>query len=292
MEYQWFPGHMTKAFRMMQEDIKLIDLVIELLDARVPISSKNPDIDKLAKGKSRLIVLNKYDLANESESRYFETMYEERGFTVVKSDCRNRGNVKKISDAVEIANREKTEKNRKKGIINRPVRAMVVGIPNVGKSTLINSLSNKASAKTGNKPGVTRGKQWIRLNKQIELLDTPGVLWPKFEDKETGLRLALIGTINDDIIDHVELAMSLIGICLESYSDAFIKRYGLEPREILESQNTGNPSLNILEMIAKKRGALLKGGDYDLLKAARLLLSDFRSGKLGRITLDGRPDNG
>ena len=193
MHFQWYPGHMTKAKRMMQENMKLIDLVIELVDARVPLSSRNPDIDQLAQNKARMIILNKADLAEEKWNTAWEEYFRERGFEVVKLNSRNAGKMKSVHSVIQEACREKIERDRKRGILNRPVRAMVVGIPNVGKSTFINSLAGKACAKTGNKPGVTKGKQWIRLNKQVELLDTPGILWPKFEDQSVGLRLAFIG---------------------------------------------------------------------------------------------------
>ncbi len=279
---------MTKAMRMMKEDIKLIDLVIELLDARAPISSRNPDINELAKGKSRLIILNKYDLSDEKKTEAFERYFKDAGLTVVKCDSRNSGNVKQIGEAIKTACREKTERDRKKGIMNRPVRAMVAGIPNVGKSTLINTLAGRASAKTGNKPGVTRGKQWIRLNKQVELLDTPGVLWPKFEDRETGLKLALLGTINDDIVDERELALELIALSAKEGFLELEQRYGIEGYdENLKAELTeGKEGADILTRIAKARGALLKGGEFDIDKASRILLDDFRSGKLGRVTLD------
>ncbi|MCR5733092.1 MAG: ribosome biogenesis GTPase YlqF [Lachnospiraceae bacterium] len=279
MNYQWYPGHMTKAVRMMRDEIKLVDIVIELLDARVPVSSKNPDIDELSKGKGRLIVLNKYDLADEAATCRFEEDFLKKGFTVVKTDSRNTGSVKKINDAIMEAGREKFERDRKKGIINRPVRAMVCGIPNAGKSTLINSLAKKASAKTGNKPGVTKGKQWIRLNKQVELLDTPGILWPKFEDQSIGMKLAIVGTINDDIIDHSELAVKLMELLRDRYPDALVDRYGEGIKGITDP-------VSVLSAVAQCRGALLKGGEYDLNKASKIILDDFRSGKLGRITLD------
>ena len=210
MQIQWYPGHMTKAKRAMQEDIKLIDLVIELVDARAPLSSRNPDIDELGRQKARLILLNKADLADEACNRQWSQWFQDQGFHVLKINARSGAGFKAINDTVAQACKEKIERDRKRGILNRPVRAMVVGIPNVGKSTFINSFAKKAAAKTGNKPGVTRGNQWIRLNKNLELLDTPGILWPKFEDQAIGLKLALIGSVKDDILNMEELAVELV----------------------------------------------------------------------------------
>ena len=287
MNYQWYPGHMTKAIRMMQENIKLIDIVIELLDARIPVSSRNPDIDSLAEGKARLIVLNKADLAEEKATKSFAEYFKKKGFTVTAMDSRKSGTAKLLNDAIRRACEEKLERNKKKGIINRPMRAMVAGIPNVGKSTLINTLSGRAGAKTGNKPGVTKGKQWIRLNKQVELLDTPGILWHRFDDPKTGERLALIGSINDDILDKRELSQALIRIFRDKAPDAFTQRYGIS---FPGQENGGMQEHEILESIAKARGALLKGGEPDIDKASGLLLEDFRSGRLGRLTLDTLQD--
>ena len=210
MHFQWYPGHMTKAKRMMQENIKLIDLVIELVDARVPISSRNPDIDELGKNKARLILLNKSDLAEDKWNDAWSEYFREKGFSVVKVNSKKGGGIKSINGVIQEACKEKIERDRKRGILNRPVRAMVVGIPNVGKSTFINALAGKACAKTGNKPGVTKGKQWIRLNKNVELLDTPGILWPRFEDQAVGLKLAFIGSIKDEILQTEELAAELV----------------------------------------------------------------------------------
>ena len=215
MHFQWYPGHMTKAKRQMQEDIKLIDLVIELVDARIPLSSRNPDIDELGKQKARLILMNKADLASNEQTGKWSEYFREKGFYVVKLDARSKAGMKAINDVIMEACKEKIERDRRRGIKNRPVRAMVVGIPNVGKSTFINTYAGKACAKTGNKPGVTKGKQWIRLNKNVELLDTPGILWPKFEDQTVGLRLALIGSIKDEILNIDELSLELI--CILQY---------------------------------------------------------------------------
>ena len=277
MQVQWYPGHMTKAKRMMLEDIKLIDLVIELIDARVPTSSRNPDIDEIAKGKSRLAVLNKSDLADPRKNDEWLKHYQNKGTPALLVDSRNRTGFAPIGKAIEEACRVKIERDRKRGIINRPVRAMVVGIPNVGKSTFINSMCKKASAKTGNKPGVTKGKQWINLNKNVELLDTPGILWPRFDNELTGMHLAFIGSINDEIVDEVELAMELMNYLKKSYAGVLFNRY-----EVDESKETPV----ILNDIAIKRGCLKKGNETDYSKAANILLDDFRSGKLGRITIE------
>lgn len=277
MNVQWYPGHMTKAKRMMQEDIKLIDLIIELVDARVPLSSRNPDIDELGKNKARLILLNKSDLADERQNAAWETYFRDKGFFVVKVNSRSGAGVKAVHGAIQEACKEKIERDRRRGIKNRPVRCMVVGIPNVGKSTFINTFAGKACAKTGNKPGVTKGKQWIRLKKGVELLDTPGILWPKFEDQNVGIRLALIGSIKDEILNIDELSLVLIEYLVSHYAGILTQRY-----EIAEE---GKP-VEMLEAIAKNRNCLLKGGDLDYSKAAALLIEDFRSGKLGRITLE------
>ena len=277
MNIQWYPGHMTKAKRAMKEDIKLIDLIIELVDARVPLSSRNPDIDELGAGKSRIVLLNKSDLGDEKYNNAWAKYFQERGCYVIKVDSRNKGTLKQIGGLVQEACREKIERDRRRGIMNRPVRAMVVGIPNVGKSTFINSFAGKACAKTGNKPGVTKGNQWIRLNKTLELLDTPGILWPKFEDQQVGLRLALIGSINDQILNKDELAMELIAFLKDHYPNALPERYDTEEKA---------EAAEILSQIAKNRGCLVKGGEPDFEKAARLLIDDFRSGRLGRITLE------
>lgn len=280
MQFQWYPGHMTKAKRQMQEDIRLIDLVIELVDARVPLASRNPDIDALGKNKSRLVLLNKSDLADERANKLWKEYFKEQGFFVLEVNSQSGSGMKQIHALVQEACKEKIERDRKRGILNRPVRAMVVGIPNVGKSTFINSFAGKACTKTGNKPGVTKGKQWIRLDRSLELLDTPGILWPKFENQEVGLKLALIGSMNDHVVPVDEMAMDLIVMLREQYGGVLEKRY-----ETTEEQEP----FEILKNIAKKRGCLLKGEELDTEKAAALLMEDFRSGKLGRITLEVPP---
>lgn len=281
MQFQWYPGHMTKAKRMMQENMKLIDLVIELVDARVPVSSRNPDLDELGKNKARLILLNKSDLAEERMNDVWAAYFKEKGYSVVKLNAKKGGGIKSIQGVIQEACKEKIERDRKRGILNRPVRAMVVGIPNVGKSTFINALAGKACAKTGNKPGVTKGKQWIRLNKNVELLDTPGILWPKFEDQTVGLRLAWIGSIKDEILNTEELAAELTGFLVNSYPDVLKEKY-----EIEESAD----GFENLREIAESRHCLVKGNELDTEKAAKLLLDDFRNGRLGRITLE-TPEN-
>ena len=277
MNFQWYPGHMTKAKRMMQENIKLIDIVVELVDARIPLSSKNPDIDDLARNKYRLVLLNKTDLADPKKTELWAKYFEEKGFAVAKINSKTGAGVKGIQGLIQEACKEKIERDRKRGILNRPIRAMIVGIPNVGKSTFINSFAGKACAKTGNKPGVTKGKQWIKLNKNVELLDTPGILWPKFEDQIVGLRLALIGSIKEEILNTTEMALELISFLTEEYGGLLSERYGVEETA---------DKIAILEQIAENRCCKQKGGEYDLDKAGVILLDDYRSGKLGKITLE------
>lgn len=277
MNIQWYPGHMTKAKRMMQEDIKLIDIVIELLDARVPLSSKNPDIDQLAKDKFRLILLNKADLADDAVTAQWEAYYKEKGFSTLRINARSGAGMKNINQVIMEVCKEKIERDRKRGIINRPVRAMIVGIPNVGKSTFINTYAKRACTKVGNKPGVTKGKQWIKLGKNVELLDTPGILWPKFEDKQVGINLALIGSINDDILNKTDIALFLINFLYKNYCNTLAERYN-----IIESDD----NVACLEQIAKARHCIKKAGELDYDKCAALCLEDFRSGRLGRMTLE------
>ena len=281
MHVQWYPGHMTKAKRMMQENMKLIDLIIELADARIPESSRNPDIDELGKNKSRVILLNKADLAEESWNKAWADYYREKGYLAVNVNSRKNGTMKPVQEVIREACKEKIERDRRRGILNRPVRAMVVGIPNVGKSTFINSLAGKACAKTGNTPGVTKGKQWIRLNRQVELLDTPGILWPKFEDQQVGMMLAFIGSIKDELLNTEELAAELILRLKQDYPGVLERKY-----QIIADQDT----YAVLERIAKSRHCLLRGNELDTEKAALLMLDDFRSGRLGRLTLEYPPE--
>ena len=271
---------MTKAMRMMQENIKLIDLIIELVDARIPLSSRNPDIDGLGRNKARIVLLNKSDLADPVYNRQWVQFFQGQGAYVLEINSKSGTGIKAINAVVQEACKEKLERDRKRGIVNRPVRAMVVGIPNVGKSTFINSFAGKACAKTGNKPGVTKGKQWIRLNKSLELLDTPGILWPKFEDQTVGMRLAFIGSMNDEVIIMEELACDLLKCLKMLYPSSICERYGIEWQDTMSAT---------LERIAVSRGCFGKGESLDLKKAADILTDDFRGGRLGRMTLE-RPD--
>ena len=277
MDFQWYPGHMTKAKRMMQENMKLIDIMIELVDARIPLSSRNPDIDQLAANKSRLILLNKTDMADERVTAQWEEYFKEKGFYVARTNARSGKGVKGTQAIVMDACKEKLERDRKRGIKNRPIRAMIAGIPNVGKSTFINTFAGKACAKTGNKPGVTKGKQWIKINKNVELLDTPGILWPKFEDQEVGKKLAFIGSIKDEILQTEELSTELIKFLNAEYAGVLEEKYSIEHLEDV---------YECLTEIAKSRHCIVRGSELDTEKAAAILLDDFRSGKLGRISLE------
>lgn len=283
MNFQWYPGHMTKAKRTMQEDIRLIDVVIELVDARIPISSKNPDIDTLANNKSRIILLNKSDMADPEFLTDWIQYYENEGYLALAVNAKQKSGLKQVNALIQKACQEKIERDRKRGILNRPVRAMIVGIPNVGKSTFINSFAGRACTKTGNKPGVTKGKQWIRLNKQVELLDTPGILWPKFEDQTVGQHLAFIGSIKDELIQSTELALDLIEFLATFYPGVLADNYSLTEEK---------PKVEILRQLAENRGCIQKGNEPDYDKAAFMLLDDFRNARLGRITIERPAKNG
>ncbi len=280
MDIQWYPGHMTKARRMMQQEIALVDLVIELTDARAPLSGRNPDIDELGKNKFRVILLNKADMADERQNRLWESYFRGLGFQAAAVNSRTGTGMKQIQNLIMTACQKKIVRDRKRGILNRPVRAMVVGIPNVGKSTFINSFAGKACTKTGNKPGVTRGEQWIRLNKNVELLDTPGILWPKIDDPLVSQRLAVLGSIRDEVLPVLDLSIWLISYLREEYPDALPGRFHIEARQ---------EAYEILEEIARRRGCIKKGAEPDCDRAAALLLEEFRSGKLGKITLERVP---
>lgn len=282
MNIQWYPGHMTKSKRMMQESIVLVDIVIELLDARVPYSSKNPDIDTLSANKKRIVVLNKSDLADMAATKKWESHFAEKGFGVVITDSQSGKGVADIEGLSRELMRDKIESQRKRGRIFVPIRAMIVGIPNVGKSTLINRYVGRASTKTGDKPGVTRGKQWVKIKKDFELLDTPGILWPKFDDPQVGLHLALTGAIHDEIMDRQGLSLELIRLVGKIKPHAFKERYKIEC-------DTADPS-QVFIQIGEARGFKIKGGEVDTERTAIMLLDEFRGGKLGRISLE-TPDD-
>jgi len=279
MNIQWYPGHMTKTKRMMAENISLVDIVIELVDARIPYSSKNPDIDDLAKNKYRIILLNKCDLAEQKATALWEQYYKQKGFEVIQVNSIKGTGMTEVTNAARELMKEKIERQKARGRLFVPIRSMIVGIPNVGKSTFINKYVGKTTAKTGDKPGVTRGKQWIKLKKDFELLDTPGILWPKFDDKEVGLKLAFTGAVNDDILDLITLATELINHLLLRHSELLQNRYQITFDTIEE------PHI-ILEKIAIARGFKQKGGEPNIDRASKILLDEYRGGKLGNITLE------
>ena len=288
MDYQWYPGHMTKARRMMQENIGLVELVIELADARIPLSSRNPDIDSLCGNKARILLMTKADMADPARTAKFQKYFEDKGFMVIAMDARTRKANEKIKAYVEKACAAKRERDKRRWIVGRPLRAMVVGIPNVGKSTFINSFAGKASAKTGNKPGVTRGKQWIRLNKNLELLDTPGILWPKFEDRQVGVNLALTGAIRQELLEEQELSLELLDFLQREYPALIKERYAPEGAEWEFPMD----NVKLLEEIALSRNLLKTGGEPDWQRASKMILDDFRNGKTGRISLETPPEGG
>ncbi len=280
MNLQWFPGHMSKTRRMISENLKLVDVVVELLDARLPLSSRNPEIDKMLNNKPRILVLNKADLANEKLTKEWLSWFESKGFIAIALDSQSGKGFSAFSPAIDKATKEKVERDRAKGIGKHSVRLMVVGIPNVGKSSFINRISGRSATKTGDRPGITQTKQWIRIAGKYELLDTPGILWPKFEDPEVAKRIAFTGGIKDEIIDIEELACFLLKYLSLQCSEALKLRYKITDDDVKED------SFTLLECIGRKRGCVISGGEIDTLRAANLLLDDFRSGKLGNITLE------
>ena len=281
MNIQWYPGHMTKAKRAMKGDVKLVDLVIELVDARAPLASRNPDIDSLAAGKGRVILLNKADLASEKANAVWITYFESQGFQVMKIDARAKATLKQLNALIQEACKEKIERDRRRGILNRPVRAMVVGIPNVGKSSFINRMAQSKRAKVEDRPGVTRTKQWVKIGSNMELLDMPGVLWPKFDDQTVAQKLAFTGAINDDVMDLEALACLLLQRLAVSYPKALEERYRMTNLQAIQEDGFA-----MLELLGRKRGMLISGGEVNTERAAITLLDEFRSGKLGRITLE------
>lgn len=295
MNIQWYPGHMTKAKRRMEQDVKLVDMIIELLDARAPMATRNPDIGRLSKGKEKLILLNKSDLADQSVTKQWSEYFKSEGAYCIALDGRKRDSIDRVKKAADILLKEKKEKDVKRGIIgDRPVKAMICGIPNVGKSTFINSMLGKASVRTGNKPGVTRGNQWININDGLLLLDTPGVLWPRLDNEHTSECLAMIGSINDDIVNLEELSMVLLDFLFNNYREELFKRYDISDgdyKSALDNVEEGilgvkREPLALLNIISAKRGCLKKGAQFDYEKASKLVIDDFRSGRLGRISLE------
>ena len=279
MNIQWFPGHMTKTKRMMAEQIKLCDCVIELCDARCPESSRNPELPKIIGNKKLLLVINKSDIADPVKTQQWVERFKSEGTYAIAMSCNDSKSTAKITDAVKEILKEKIEHDRARGYVNKAIRVMICGIPNVGKSSFINKLYGKSAAVTGDRPGVTRGKQWITLKNGMELLDTPGILWPKFEDKDAALKLAYTGAIKDDVLDVEELCAHLCAFLAENYPDRLKERYKVELEDGLQG-------FEVLERICRKRGFIVKGGEVDYLRGANVVLDEFRGCKLGRITLE------
>ena len=286
----WFPGHMAKTRRQIEEDLKLVDIVIEILDARIPNSSQNPEIRKILKDKQKVIVLNKSDLADESDNKKWINYFAKNGNIAVLVDSNTGRGVEEVIRQIQKIMAPNLERLSDKGRVGKTIRIMVVGIPNVGKSSFINRISKKTSAEVGNKPGVTKSKQWVRINNEIELLDTPGVLWPKFENETVALNLAFTGTIKDEILDNIEIAYNLTKFLLEHYQDRIVERYSITKQQIdnilLQDQEENQNIYEIMQLIGKKRGAIISGGNIDDEKTSKIILNDFRSGKLGKISLE------
>jgi len=287
MNIQWYPGHMTKTRRQIEADLKLVDMVVEIIDARIPISSRNPDIDQIVGDKPRLVVLNRADQADPDTNRLWTEYFKRKGCTVLETDAKSGFGVSRFSQVVQIALRDTIARWREKGQVGRPVRAMVVGVPNVGKSTFINKVAKRKSAKAGDRPGVTRGKQWVNVDSSLDLLDTPGILWPKFEDMRIGMNLAFTGAVKDDIMDVETLGCHLMCLMGERYPQTLLDNYKLKEipaRE--EEENEVAYGYRLLQLGAQKRGMRISGGEYDTERMARVLLDEYRGGKLGRFTLE------
>ena len=280
---QWFPGHMTKTRRMIAANLSLVDAVVEILDARIPVSSRNPEMDRLTGGKPRLLLLNKSDMADERTTRQWLTRLRQQGCAAIAVDCRSGKGIKQFHPALRELLKDQIAQWRAKGLVNRPIHVMVVGIPNVGKSSFINKMAGSKRAKVEDRPGVTRTKQWVKLGDGVEMLDTPGVLWPKFDDQQAARRLAFTGAINDDVLDIEELAMLLLEYLHDAYPQALTARYKLD-------LPAGTAGRILLEELRRKRGMLVSGGEVNTERASITLLDEFRSGKLGRITLEA-PEN-
>ena len=278
MNIQWYPGHITKTRRQIEADLKQVDAVCEIVDARIPISSRNPDIDSICGTKPRIIVLNRMDLADPAATKKWREHFRGLGMTVLATDCKSRQGINDFTPAARAACAEKIERDAARGM-NRPLRVMVVGIPNVGKSTLINQISGRKGAKAENRPGVTRGKQWVTVDSGLLLLDTPGILWPKFEDPQVGMMLAFTGAVKEGVIDLEELSCRLMELLLKYYPQVLSERYKVEAE-------AGTPGYALLEMAGRKRGFLLRGGEVHTERMAKVLMDEFRSGKLGKFTLE------
>ena len=282
----WYPGHMAKTKKELIEIIKLVDVVVEIIDARIPNASRNPDIDNLAKDKKRIVVLNKSDLANEKQTEAWKSKLKGNGISVCICDSNNGKGIEQVLKEAEKLMADVFEKQEQKGRIGRPIRIAVLGIPNVGKSSFINRIAKRNTADVGNKPGVTKQNRWIRINSKIELLDTPGVLWPKFESEEVGLNLAFTGSINDEILDKEEIAYYLLKKLSKNYFDNVINRYNIVPDELDILQNNSDETYELMQLIGKKRGAIISGGKIDENKTANIILKDFREARIGKITLE------
>lgn len=278
MNIQWYPGHMTKTRRQIEADLKQVDAVCEIVDARIPMSSRNPDIDAICGSKPRILVLNRLDLADPGATKKWAAYFQKRGMVAIATDCKTRKGIADFTPAARAACAEKLERNAKRGM-NRPLRVMVVGIPNVGKSTLINQISGRKGAKAENRPGVTRGKQWVSVDSGLQLLDTPGILWPKFEDPNVGMMLAYTGAVKEGVIDVEELSCHLMELLHKFYPKTMLERYKVEAQP-------GTPGWEMLELAGRKRGYLVSGGEVNTERMAKVLLDEFRSGKLGRFTLE------
>ena len=287
MNIQWYPGHMTKTRRQIEADLKLVDMVVEIIDARIPISSRNPDIDQLVGDKPRLVVLNRCDQADPAANRLWAEYFKSKGYTVLETDAKTGTGINRFSQVIQTALKDQIARWREKGQVGRPVRAMVVGVPNVGKSTFINKIARRKSAKAGDRPGVTHGKQWVNVDSSLDLLDTPGILWPKFEDELTGLHLAFTGAVKDDIMDVETLGCHLMCFMSNRYPQALMTAYkltGLPQRD--EDENDIAYGYRLLQGAAQKRGMRISGGEVDTERMARVLLDEYRGGKLGRFTLE------
>lgn len=288
MSINWYPGHMAKTRRQIAEDLKLIDVVIELLDTRIPMSSRNPDIAEITKNKKRIILLNKSDLSDESQNNKWLQYYKSQGFPTLLVDSNSGKGIDQVLKEISKVMDEELKAAAQKGRIGKNIRVMVLGIPNVGKSSFINRITKKTSAEVGNKPGVTKQKQWIRISNNVELLDTPGVLWPKFQNEEVGLNLAYTGSIKDEIIEKTEIAFQLLKFLYKQYKKELLERYKLDGFKEENDEEYRDTILRLMDEIGKKRGTIISGGRVDLEKVSNIVLDDFRSGKIGRITLELR----